>query len=244
MEFLHGTSCPTGKSLLPCWPLSIPGRKNISLCPSGKSSLEARAVPPETKGALRGRHETLGGMRWTRACRQDERHALRTAKACGPGFSMLKLSWRWCGDVGPSGPTRRHHADDGDNKARSPGRARHRPLKPFACGNAGMSRRTRGVELVCFLLFAREAAGASRARHSPRPLWAEGSGINPGADASREGEGVFAGRSPSFRTLSIVIPERCEASSYGAQLRTGESIRPRECLERWIPGLVLRTIPE
>ena len=26
---------------------------------------------------------------------------------------------------------------DGDNKARSPGRARRKPLKPFACGNAG-----------------------------------------------------------------------------------------------------------
>src|SRR5579863_10396887 len=27
-----------------------------------------------------------------------------------------------------------HHAGDGDNKARSPGRARRKPLKPFACG--------------------------------------------------------------------------------------------------------------
>src|SRR4030081_1805353 len=30
--------------------------------------------------------------------------------------------------------------DDGDKKARSPGRARRKPLKPFACGDAGFNR--------------------------------------------------------------------------------------------------------
>jgi hypothetical protein len=32
---------------------------------------------------------------------------------------------------------RHNPASDGDKKARSPGRARRKPLKPFACGNAG-----------------------------------------------------------------------------------------------------------
>jgi hypothetical protein len=31
-------------------------------------------------------------------------------------------------------------ADDGDKTNSSPGRVRHKPLKPFACGNAGMIR--------------------------------------------------------------------------------------------------------
>ena len=31
-------------------------------------------------------------------------------------------------------------ADDGDKTNSSPGRAQHKPLKPFACGNAGMIR--------------------------------------------------------------------------------------------------------
>src|ERR1700753_111463 len=45
-----------------------------------------------------------------------------------------------------------HRAGDGGKKARSPGRVRRKPLKPFACGNAGMYRRTCGDELVCFIL--------------------------------------------------------------------------------------------
>jgi hypothetical protein len=39
--------------------MSSPVLKNISLSPTGKSSLELRAVPARL-GALRGRHETLG----------------------------------------------------------------------------------------------------------------------------------------------------------------------------------------
>jgi hypothetical protein len=42
----------------------------------------------------------------------------------------------------------------------------------------GECRRDVGVPvvttLVCFLVFAREAAGATRARHSLRPLYVEG----------------------------------------------------------------------
>ena len=37
----------------------------------------------------------------------------RTAKSCGPGAPGLALSLR-IGDVGPSGPTRRDPAGDGD----------------------------------------------------------------------------------------------------------------------------------
>jgi hypothetical protein len=91
---------------------------------------------------------------------------LRTAKPCGPDAPTLASS-RWKGDVGPSGPTRR--ADDGGKQARSPGRARRKPLKPLR-GECRANRRDRGDLLVCFFIFAREAAGATGARHSLRPL--------------------------------------------------------------------------
>ena len=58
-------------------------------------------------------------------------------------------------------------ADDGDKTNSSPGRARHKPLKPAACGNAGCFRWTRGDYRVHFS--CTRAAGASGARHSPRP---------------------------------------------------------------------------
>jgi len=65
------------------------------------------------------------------------------------------------------GAKRRQSADDGDKTNSSPGRARHKPLKPAACGNAGCFRWTRGDYRVHF--FCTRAAGASGARHSPRP---------------------------------------------------------------------------
>jgi hypothetical protein len=62
-----------------------------------------------------------------------------------------------------------HSAGDGDKKARSPGRARRKPLKPLARGMPGEPGVTVVTTLVCFLFFAREAAGATSARHSLRP---------------------------------------------------------------------------
>ena len=50
MGFLHGASCPTSKSLAVSLALYTPVLENISLCPSGKSSLDVRAVPPDQEG--------------------------------------------------------------------------------------------------------------------------------------------------------------------------------------------------
>ena len=60
-------------------------------------------------------------------------------------------------------------AGDSGKRARSLGRARRKPLKPLRAGMPGDSRCTRGDYLVRFLHFAREAAGATGTRHSPRP---------------------------------------------------------------------------
>src|SRR5882724_5001824 len=97
---------------------------------------------------------------------------LRTAKSCGPDAPTLASSSR--SRVGPTGLRQDISADDGGKRARSPGRARRKPLKPLRAGMPGDS----GVLVVTRVRFtntsAHEAAGATGIRHSPRPLWAEG----------------------------------------------------------------------
>src|ERR1019366_1895829 len=60
-------------------------------------------------------------------------------------------------------------AGDGDKQARSPGRARRKPLKPLRAGMPGESGGPVVTMLVCFVFIARETAGAAGTRHSPRP---------------------------------------------------------------------------
>src|ERR1700733_3547288 len=57
----------------------------------------------------------------------DEGADLRTAKSCGPDASTLASSLRI------------QFAGDGDKRARSPGRARRKPLKPLRAGMPGFS---------------------------------------------------------------------------------------------------------
>jgi hypothetical protein len=95
------------------------------------------------------------------SCASDEGADLRTAKSCGPDASTLASSLR-----------KRFSAGDGDKKARSPGRARRKPLKPLRAGMPGESGWTCGDDArVLTSPFAREAAGAAGTRHSPRPLF-------------------------------------------------------------------------
>src|SRR3982074_2707267 len=62
---------------------------------------------------------------------------LRTAKSCGPDAPTLASSSRSC--VGPTGLRQNISADNGGKRARSPGRARHKPLKPLRAGMPGDS---------------------------------------------------------------------------------------------------------
>ncbi len=62
---------------------------------------------------------------------------LRTAKSCGPDAPMLASSSRR--QVGPTGLRHAISADDGGKRARSPGRARRKPLKPLRAGTSGDS---------------------------------------------------------------------------------------------------------
>ena len=100
--------CPSGILLKR---LSIPLCKNISLHPSGKSSLQIRAIPPHQRGVSRS-SRTRGVdavdaaafcARWDcRAGSQefvsdqqhaDERRFSRTAKSCGPDAPTLASSF-------------------------------------------------------------------------------------------------------------------------------------------------------
>src|ERR1700681_1191285 len=97
----------------------------------------------------------------------------RTAKSCGPDAPTLASSSR--SRVGPTGLRQDISADYGGKQARSPGRARRKPLKPLRAGMPGDS----GVLVVTRVRStnksAHEAAGATGIRRSPRPLWAEDS---------------------------------------------------------------------
>ena len=94
---------------------------------------------------------------------------LRTAKSCGPDAPTLASSSRMlCRPY--RARTKRQSANDGGKRARSPGRARRKPLKPLRAGMPGDS----GVLVVARVRSttpsAHEAAGAAGTRHSPRPL--------------------------------------------------------------------------
>src|SRR5229473_1192112 len=61
----------------------------------------------------------------------------RTAKSCGPDAPTLASSLR--SRVGPTVLRQNISVDDGGKRARSPGRARHKPLKPLRAGTSGDS---------------------------------------------------------------------------------------------------------
>src|ERR1700694_1986095 len=61
----------------------------------------------------------------------------RTAKSCGPDAPTLASSSR--SYVGPTGLRPNISANDGGKQARSPGRARRKPLKPLRAGMPGDS---------------------------------------------------------------------------------------------------------
>jgi hypothetical protein len=102
-------------------------------------------------------------MRWTRAALLTRALCWRTEKSCGPDASTLASSWR---EVS---------ADDGDKKARSPGRSRRKPLKPLR-----REGRTASAEPVCscalFCTFLHARPRVQRAPGFPCALFCEEGG--------------------------------------------------------------------
>ncbi len=84
---------------------------------------------------------------------------------------------------------------DGGKQARSPGRARRKPLKPLRAGMPGDSGVLVVTRVRSTTTSAHEAAGATGIRHSPRPLGAENFLHDPGASR----RGVAKACLPSLR---------------------------------------------
>jgi hypothetical protein len=135
--------------------MSSTASKNISVHSLVETDL---LIPPShpARGAYHDRHERWGGMRWTRQRlardgiagrverllsdhrHADERRFSRTAKSCGPDAPTLASSLaEFCRPN--RAMTKRYPRDDGGKRARSPGRARHKPLKPLRAGMPGDS---------------------------------------------------------------------------------------------------------
>src|SRR5579863_2200345 len=99
--------------------LSSPCAKNISVFQKRKSDV----YPAPSRTPQEGRcasSRTLGAGCGGRGSTRDECVCPRTAKSCGPDIPTLMSSSQ--GD---------DLAGDGGKKARSPGRARYKPLKPL-----------------------------------------------------------------------------------------------------------------
>jgi len=101
---------------------------------------------------MRYRHETWGGMQWTRLVSSDERCRTRTAKACGPDIPTLisSLPRRWsCRRRWQESPVA--------------GESALYAVKTIARETPGGLAEPVVTLLVCFLHFARGAAGAAQA---------------------------------------------------------------------------------
>src|SRR5260221_2894132 len=109
---------------------------------------------------------------------------MRTAKSCGPDAPTLASSLRR--HVGPTGFWHAISANDGGKQARSPGRARRKPLKPLR-RECRVFRGTCGDYTRVLPHFAHEAAGAAGTRLSLRPLFFEGQRSCTASGASRRG---------------------------------------------------------
>jgi hypothetical protein len=149
----------------------------------------------------------------------DESAYLRTVKSCGPDAPTLASSSREAKLL----------EGEGGNKARSPGRARRKPLKPSRAGMPGDLGATVVTNARAYYS-TRAAAGASGTRHSPlplgvapRPLWANGFSFNSGAP--RRGMADVCLMNRDAPTLSVVVARESGRSSIPSVHVGGESSR-------------------
>jgi hypothetical protein len=85
----------------------------------GQISASTPAIPSHTEGRIAIVTDVGYGMRWTQQCQKTN------DVACGRRSRVVLAPRRWC-QVSRDNPR-----DDGGKKARSPGRARKKPLKPL-----------------------------------------------------------------------------------------------------------------
>jgi hypothetical protein len=144
----------------------------------------------------------------------------RTAKSCGPDAPTLASSSR--SRVGPTGLRQDISAGDGGKQARSPGRARRKPLKPLRAGTSGDSgvlvvTRVRSTTTKC-------TRGRGCHGHPAFPTPSLGGRFINGSGAWR-GEGV-----------NVCLESRCRHSSCPGLTRASINLRKNIFRRRWIAG--------
>jgi hypothetical protein len=121
-----------------------------------------------------------------------------------------------------------HRADDGGNKARSPGRLRRKPLKPIARGMPGETGVTVVTILVCFLLSHARLRALSERPAFPAPSlqsWGQTTMHHSGGVPSRERRIVSFSRSNATKR-SRIFSWRITGLLRGAGRRTAHSPDP------------------
>ena len=159
--------------------LSSPKIKNISLSQNSDFRYTSPRPVPLRRGVAH-RHETLGAG--CDGCRRRQVGDPPTKRLPADG----EVVWSWRRDPGVNRPCL-CGSRNGDNKGRSPGRARI-SRKTIARGKPGCPGCTCQTRVRCCQFFAHGAAGAVGARLSLRPLNEEGAARlhNPGDNESRE----------------------------------------------------------
>ena len=137
-----------------CLTCPAPFAKIIPLA-SDPNQFISLAVSSHQRGGSRS-SRTRGGMRWTPIA------PLTNGAERGRRSRVVLTPRRWrqvCV----------HHAGDGDNKARSPGRARRKPLKPLRAGMPGETGEPVVTNSYAFL-FCMRGCGCAKHPAFPTPF--------------------------------------------------------------------------
>ena len=112
-------------------------------------------------------------MRWTRTT------PLTNGTERGRRSRVVLTPRRWRQVLRP-------RQNDGDKKARSPGRSRRKPLKPLRAGMPGCSGEPTVTNSCALYPFRTRGCGCISTRHSPRPLTGGNDRHNSGRIAPRD----------------------------------------------------------
>jgi len=162
----------------------VPICRNPSVLPLPPNQPQISRCPVLTKGRFAIVTNVGSGMRWTRQCRKTS-DTTRTAKSCGPDAPTLaSRSWS-----NPRATVAKEPGHRGEHEV---------TVKTIAQGRPDVFGEPVVTTLVCFLSFAREAAGASGTRLSLRPcFWANGFNDSGAICAAGGGTRVFQLSSPA-----------------------------------------------
>src|SRR3954453_1711556 len=154
-----------------CWLTDLPDRR------SGETPVQSRlqkyisSLFSQIKSITRAVSSHQGALAIVTNAGRDAVDAdvlLTNSTGCGRRSRVVLTPrcWRQVGGKYPAG--------DGDNKARSPGRARRKPLKPLRAGMPGETGEPRGDDTRVVLFFPTRGCGCIEHPAFPTPLFSIG----------------------------------------------------------------------